>query len=117
MKTILIVDDEFEVTDILRWLFEWNDFKVHTAANGREALSSVERHAVDLCIIDLMMPIMDGIELVRHMKENPATQSIPIIMMSAGPPDFDDIKFDYFFRKPFLFQDLLAQVKTILNGA
>ena len=113
MKSILIVDDEFEITNILRWLFEWNDFKVHTAANGRDALAILASQPVDILIIDVMMPVMDGVELARIIKANEATRTIPIVMMSAGPVEFAKEVSDYFFQKPFLFQDLLAQVKAL----
>jgi DNA-binding response OmpR family regulator len=113
MKSILIVDDEFEITNILRWLFEWNDFKVHTASNGKEALAILASQPVDILVIDVMMPVMDGIELAGLIKSDPTTQSIPLIMMSAGPVEAAEQIADYFFHKPFLFQDLLAQVKTI----
>ena len=113
MKSILIVDDEFEITNILRWLFEWNDFKVHTAANGKDALAILARQPVDILIIDVMMPVMDGVELARIIKADEATRAIPIVMMSVGPVEFAEKVSDYFFQKPFLFQDLLAQVKAL----
>ena len=100
MKSILIVDDEFEITNILRWLFEWNDFKVHTAANGKDALAILARQP-------------DGVELARIIKADEATRAIPIVMMSVGPVEFAEEVSDYFFQKPFLFQDLLAQVKAL----
>ena len=113
MKSILIVDDEFEITNILRWLFEWNDFKVHTAANGKDALAILASQPVDILVIDVMMPVMDGVELARIIKTDQATRAIPIVMMSAGPVEFAEQFSDYFFQKPFLFQDLLAQVKAL----
>ena len=113
MKSILIVDDEFEITNILRWLFEWNDFKVHTAANGKDALAILARQPVDILIIDVMMPVMDGVELARIIKADEATRAIPIVMMSAAPVEPAQQYADYSFQKPFLFQDLLAQVKAL----
>ena len=113
MKSILIVDDEFEITDILRWLFEWNDFKVHTAANGKEALAILVNQQIDILIIDVMMPIMDGIELARIIRADESLRHIPIIMMSAAPVEAAEQYSDYLFQKPFLFQDLLAQVKAL----
>ena len=113
MKSILIVDDEFEITNILRWLFEWNDFKVHTAANGKDALAILARQPVDILIIDVMMPVMDGVELARIIKAEEATRAIPIVMMSVGPVEFAEEVSAYFFQKPFLVQDLLAQVKAL----
>lgn len=113
MKSILIVDDEFEMTAILRRLFEWNDFRVYTAPNGKEALEILARHTVDVLIIDLMMPVMDGIELAKIVKSDEATKSIPLIMMSAGPLEDAGQYCVYCFQKPFLFHDLLAQVKAL----
>ena len=113
MKSILIVDDEFEITNILRWLFEWNDFKVHTAANGKDALAILARQPVDILIIDVMMPVMDGVELARIIKADEATRAIPIVMMSVGPVEFAEDVSDYFFQKHFLVLDLLAQVKAL----
>lgn len=115
MKSILIVDDEFEITDILRWLFEWNGFKVYTASNGLEALSVVEKQSVDIFIIDWMMPGMSGMQLAERLKKSEATRNVPIIMMSVGLLEEASTQYDYFFRKPLLFQDLLNEVKRLLR--
>jgi DNA-binding response OmpR family regulator len=115
MKNILIVDDEFEITDILRWLFEWNGYKVYTAGSGLEALSIIENQSVDIFIIDWMMPGMSGMQLAEKLKNSEATRNVPIIMMSAGMIEEAEPQYDYFFRKPLLFQDLLSEVKRLLR--
>jgi CheY-like chemotaxis protein len=84
-RSILIVDDEFGLADLMAELLREQGFRVTVAINGRNALDSFVEQAPDLLITDLMMPIMDGLELVQRIRETPAYASIPVIFMTAAP--------------------------------
>lgn len=81
--TILIVDDEWQNRKLLEALLQPEGYLTVCAASGEEALALVCAKAPDLILLDLMMPQMDGYEVVTRLKSNPATSSIPIIMVTA----------------------------------
>lgn len=118
MNVILIVDDEIDITQTFAWLFEWNGFEVLCASNGREALELLEKRIPDIVITDCMMPIMDGVEFSRRVRDNPATRNTPIILMSAAPAqhELERAAFDVFLEKPFRFDALLVEVKKLLES-
>src|SRR5512137_2927718 len=80
---ILIVDDEPFNVDYLKQELEEADHETSVAVNGQEALGEVQRHAPDLILLDIMMPVMDGFEVLSRLKANPATRDIPVIVISA----------------------------------
>jgi two-component system, OmpR family, phosphate regulon response regulator PhoB len=99
---ILIVDDERPLRELLASLFEENGYRVRSAIHGQDALAQIEEGRPDLIIMDLMMPVMGGVELYRRLKLRPETRAIPIIVMSAGltrPTEMRDL--DAFIAKPF----------------
>ncbi|MGQ4272753.1 response regulator [Terrihabitans sp. B22-R8] len=103
VRTILVVDDEFGVADVLAAALEDEGYRVFTAANGREGLDRVREHNPDLVIVDFMMPVMDG-PAMAHALRGDGHAGIPIIMMSAMPEPAVRQRFaDYsgFLRKPF----------------
>lgn len=117
LHVILIVDDEIDITQTFAWLFEWNGFEVLSASNGQQALEVLDKRIPDIVISDCMMPIMGGVELSRRIRNNPATEKTPIILMSAAPPqeNFAEATFDVFLQKPFRFDALLGEVSKLLG--
>ncbi len=83
LATILIVDDELQNRKLLEALLRPEGYLTQSAANGEEALALIAERAPDLILLDVMMPGMDGFEVATRLKANPATASIPIIMVSA----------------------------------
>jgi CheY-like chemotaxis protein len=119
VQTILIVDDEFGVVDVLVKALEDEGYRVVVAANGRHALDRLAESKIDLVIADFMMPIMDGASLGRAMKADGAMGSIPFVMTSALPEAAVAKRFaDYatFLRKPFLASTLIDLVRSLLPG-
>jgi CheY-like chemotaxis protein len=114
MASIVVVDDERLVTDPLTFLLESEGHTVHVAANGREALSLIERVRPALVITDLMMPVMSGLELAAALRKNePAGPGLPVILCSAAthavePQDRD--LFSAMLRKPCAPAELLSVV-------
>jgi len=117
MKSILIVDDEVDITDTFSMLFELHDFKVVLASQGRQALEVLQDFTPDVILSDCMMPLMDGLELCTQVKSAPSTAHIPFILMSASPKqhDLSSVRYDLFLQKPFVFNDLLDKVTALLN--
>ena len=99
---ILIVDDERPLREVLAFLFEDAGYRVRAAIHGRDALAQIEDARPDLIVMDLMMPVMGGLELYRQLKHRAETRAIPIIVMSAGLARPDELRdADAFIAKPF----------------
>ena len=113
--TILIVDDVDANVLLLRLLISKAGYKTMTALNGRDALETVKKHKPDLILLDIMMPVMDGHEVARKLKETPEYSDIPIIFLSALNSTEDVVqgfKFgaaDY-ISKPFNKDELLTRI-------
>jgi CheY-like chemotaxis protein len=99
---ILVVDDESSMRFLLRLAFEMAGHQVEEASNGLVAIQAVESgRAPDLVATDLMMPLMNGAELIARLRANPATAGVPVIVVSASPGSERETDADVFFRKPF----------------
>jgi len=88
-RRILVVDDDPRLLHIVQMYLSIEEFEVTTAPNGEEGLRQVEASNPDLVILDIMMPGMDGIEMCRRIRTNPATSTIPVLMFSALSGDED----------------------------
>ena len=118
MTTILIVDDEPGVRDLLRDALEIAGYQTEVAANGAEALDVLRRHNADLCIVDINMPTMDGFEFLAKLREHD-TQT-PVLMLSARDSPVDVAKglrfgADDYVRKPFSLEEILLRITAILR--
>ena len=112
---ILIVDDERPLRELLVSVFEDAGYRVRSAIHGQDALVQVERARPDLIVMDLMMPVMGGVELYRLLKSRDETRTIPIIVMSAGLPRPAEIQdADAFISKPFDLAAIEAAVGRFL---
>ena len=123
MKTILIVDDEFGIVEALASLLEDEGYRVVTAANGEDGLARLDKEQPNLVLIDLMMPIIDGQEMLRIIRSTPAHESTPVIVMSAAPKSAAVLKSERaheisaFLRKPFDLQTLLDTLVPLIGPA
>ncbi len=80
---VLIVDDKANIREILSYIFKKRGFIVEGAVSGKEALQKIAQDKPDIIILDVIMPEMDGLETCKRLRENPDTQNIPIIFLSA----------------------------------
>ena len=117
MKKILIVDDEKPISDIIKFNLTKEGYETVTAFDGREAIEKFEEENPDLIILDLMLPVLDGLEVAKEVRK---TSHIPIIMLSAKDSEFDkviglEIGADDYVTKPFSNRELLARVKAHLR--
>lgn len=117
---ILIVDDDPTIRSVLEALLEDEGFTPVTAANGQEAVMIVRDDPPALVLMDLMMPVMNGVEAARTLKSEPQTASVPIIAMSAGfilRESIDDLLADSIISKPFDLDALIANIRSTLRRA
>jgi signal transduction histidine kinase/ligand-binding sensor domain-containing protein/CheY-like chemotaxis protein/AraC-like DNA-binding protein len=117
---VLIVEDNMQISEFIMEILKDN-FTCLTAENGRSGLSIMASFVPDLVIIDEMMPVMSGLEMVRRMKQNPRLVSIPTIMLTAksdNKTENESIKLgiDAFMTKPFLPSALLGRIHQLLNA-
>jgi CheY-like chemotaxis protein len=113
--SILIVDDELSIVEALSEILSWEGFSVITAANGRSALEELAKNPVDVVLMDVMMPVLGGVEAVQQMKADPRLAAIPVVIMTAGPLP-DGIDGSLAVRKPFELPALLRVLRRALDA-
>src|SRR3569833_1865849 len=86
---VLVVDDERHIVRLAQVCLERDGYEVITAADGKEALEKVASTHPDLVILDVMMPYMDGFEVLQNLRKNPETRELPVIMLTAKAQDAD----------------------------
>lgn len=120
MNKILIADDDVEILTFLTYNFEKENFRVHKASNGEEALEKAKVIKPDVILMDLMMPVMDGVEATFHIKNDENLRSTPVIMVSARSEDYSIIAgldggADDYVVKPVRFKVLLKKIEALLR--
>ena len=117
MLKILIVDDEPAVTDLLSYNLRKANYHVLVAEDGHSALKLVDSESPDLILLDLMLPVIDGLDVCRYLRRS---SQIPIIMITALGEETDrvvglELGADDYICKPFSVRELLARVKAVLR--
>ena len=120
-KKILAVDDERHIVRLVEVNLQRAGYEVVTAYDGREALEKVKAENPDLVVLDVMMPYMDGFEVLKNLKADPATAEIPVIMLTAKAQDADVFRgwqsgVDCYLTKPFNPMELISFVKRIFKS-
>ncbi|GAW28129.1 response regulator [Carboxydocella sp. ULO1] len=120
MATILLVDDDPLIVELVQFNLEKWGYQVLVARDGQEALKLARNEKPDLVILDLMLPVIDGLEVCRHLHDDPATRNIPIIMLTARGEETDkvlglELGADDYMTKPFSPRELLARIKARLR--
>lgn len=120
-KKILAVDDEKHIVRLVQVNLERAGYQVLTAYDGIDALEKVKAEKPDMIVCDVMMPRMDGFEVLRNLKADAGTRDIPVIMLTAKAQDADVFKgwqsgVDAYLTKPFNPMELLAFVKRIFKS-
>ena len=117
MTTVLVVEDEANISTTIKFNLEREGFDVHTAADGEQALESARRLRPDLVILDLMLPLLSGTEVLRRLRRD---SDVPVILLTARSAEADrvhglDLGADDYITKPFSVAELLARVRAHLR--
>jgi len=117
---ILVVDDEPDILSVLVYHLSRDGYRVTTAVNGQGALATAESDRPDLIILDLMLPGMDGYEVLQRLRSDERTQSIPVILLTARREEEERVKgfevgADDYITKPFSPNKLINRVQEILG--
>jgi DNA-binding response OmpR family regulator len=118
---VLVADDEREVASLVAVSLSRAGMRAVIATNGEEAIETIEEHTPDAAVLDIMMPNLNGYEVVRRVRSEPKTVRMPIILLSARAGGIDRdfglrLGADAYVRKPFLPKDLVATVARFVNS-
>ena len=121
-STILVVDDDPVIQKLLEVNFTIEGYAVEVAGDGAEAVEKARAVSPDLIVLDVMMPKMNGLEAAKVLKGDPATASIPIIMLSAKAQDIDqeagrEAGVNFYMTKPFDPLELLDKAAELIKGS
>ena len=119
-ETILVVDDEEDILKLVDYNLSKEGYKVSCVTSGEDAIFTAKENIPDLIILDLMLPGVDGLEVCRALRMNPATRKIPIVMLTAKGEETDivtglELGADDYVTKPFSPRVLLARIKAVLR--
>ena len=117
---ILVAEDDRDIADLIARYLRKQGWEPHVVANGDEAVAYARRHAIDLVVLDLMLPGLSGLEVCRLLRSNKTTEVLPIIMVTARAEETDriiglDIGADDYLAKPFSPNELVARLRALLR--
>ena len=121
-RKIILAEDEPQIARLIEFKLKKEGYDVTWKENGEEALKAIKADKPDLIVLDIMMPVMGGYEVLRRLKEDENLKSIPVIMLTARAQEKDVVKgidmgAEDYITKPFHPAELLARVKRILGKA
>ena len=119
-RTILVADDDADILELVSFRLEQAGHATVRARDGAEALELLRRHRPSLCVLDVLMPRLNGFEVLRALREDEDLRSIPVIMLTASVQDRDvargfEVGADDYMRKPFNPRELQARVEALLR--
>ncbi len=119
-ERILVVDDEEDILELVRFHLAREGYQLTLAATGEEALKKAKLDTFDLIVLDLMLPGLDGLEVAKALKADARTRGVPVVMLTAKGEDADvvtglEIGADDYITKPFSPRVLMARVKAVLR--
>jgi two-component system alkaline phosphatase synthesis response regulator PhoP len=119
-KNVLIVDDEIHILELLKYNLENNNYHVIQAETGEEALIKLKNNSIDIVLLDLMLPGIDGIEVLKKIRGSEQYKKLPVIMLTAKNEEFDtviglEMGADDYVGKPFGIHEVLARMKALLR--
>lgn len=117
---ILVIEDEKDIVQAIEYNFKKEGFEVSKAYDGLQGLKQISFLLPDIILLDLMLPGMDGLEILRRAKKDPKTENIPVIILTAKSQEADrvvglELGADDYITKPFSVRELVARVKAVLK--
>ena len=121
-QTILVIEDERDLVEVLTYNLTNEGFEVISATDGQDGLRRAKRELPDLIILDLMLPVIDGLQVCRQLRSDPRTQDLRILMLTARSEEIDEIVgfnmgADDYVTKPFKIKPLIHRIKALLRRA
>lgn len=121
MSKVLVVDDSPVQREMISELLQKNGLLVTLATDGQEAIDQIQSFQPDLVVLDIVMPRMNGFEVCRHIKSDPRTQNVPVLICSSKSEDFDRYwgmkqGADAYIAKPYQPKELIGTIKQLLRG-
>jgi two-component system phosphate regulon response regulator PhoB len=118
--TILIIEDERSLVDVLTYNLANEGFEIISATDGQDGLRRAQLNLPDLILLDLMLPVVDGLQVCQHLRSNPRTRQIRILMLTARSEEVDEIVgfnmgADDYVTKPFRMKPLIHRIKALLR--
>jgi DNA-binding response OmpR family regulator len=119
-ELVMVIEDEKEIRDLVRYNLEKAGFRVAAAADGEQGLQQLFASRPDLLVLDLMLPGMNGLEIVREVRAEPLTHDLPVLVLSARSAEMDKLLgfeqgADDYLTKPFSPRELVARVKALIR--
>jgi len=119
-EKVLVIDDEEDILELVKYNLAKEGYRVTGVLSGEKALTKAKEEMPDVVLLDLMLPGLDGLEVCRRLKNNPATAQIPIVMLTAKGEDADivtglELGADDYVTKPFSPRVLLARIRAVLR--
>lgn len=122
MYTLLLIEDDDAIRKMLTLFLGQNNYRVLEAADAQQALNQLNQHTPDLAVLDWMLPDMDGLQLLRHIREIPLHKELPVIMLTAKAEEADkiqglDVGADDYMTKPVSLGELHARIRALIRRA
>ena len=117
---VLVVEDDRSLAEVLQYNLEQNGYEVYCAHDGQDGLNQARLQLPEIIVLDVMIPVLDGLEVCKTLRANPSTNDIPIVMLTAKSEETDQlvgfsVGADDYVVKPFSVKILLQRIKTILR--
>ena len=119
-RRVLLIDDDPDSREIYRQMLEWGGFQVETAPNGAAGVRAATARAPHAVLVDLDMPGLNGMEVLRQLRADPRTMRVPVAALTGAPEMLDtvsDARFDAVVVKPAIGDEILIPVRRLVMGA
>ncbi|ONI38931.1 DNA-binding response regulator [Candidatus Epulonipiscium fishelsonii] len=117
---VLVIDDEENIVELIKYNLEINNFEVRIAYNGKDGLILIQQEKIDLLLLDVMLPDIDGVSMLKNLRKAEKTKDLPVIMISAKGEEIDkiialELGADDYITKPFSVRELVARINALIR--
>ncbi len=117
---VLVIDDEENIVELMKYNLEINNFEVSIAYNGKDGMLLIQKEKIDLLLLDVMLPDIDGVTILKNLRKNEKSKNLPVIMISAKGEEIDkiialELGADDYITKPFSVRELIARINALIR--